>query len=354
MSSYFKSLFLVFFALLGLHHPSGNAQDARAMVVEMLNASMKGDESKVIELKGRIELLPKPEKGDRNLARTLNMSALNNLRAGNIPAAVYDAASAASYDKSDVESVNNYGYMLLKAAEYGKAESVLVYALTLSPGRTAAWVNLGQVYGAQNSKAKAIAAFDAAYTFSQNKDKTKEFFGKLISDTSSSATLVAAATESSAHEGIKVGSVRSDGMPQRTSAGTHSAPATIPSNARFFVDCAGVTAAASEIMLKVNNSEMAGKMIALGIIYVNAAVAVGLEEGVPEFQVRDASKVIVFDASTRYMSRFAERSDPDFLYERMDRCQEKLKQAFANPKVNSRLTKLNKEADANIRQTGTR
>jgi hypothetical protein len=42
MSSNFRSQLLVFFTIIGLHHQSGNAQDAQAMVDKMLTASVVG------------------------------------------------------------------------------------------------------------------------------------------------------------------------------------------------------------------------------------------------------------------------------------------------------------------------
>jgi|GEM_PF-2548161 len=178
------------------------AQD-QSPTAEMLRAATLGDEAHVLELRARIDLLPKPDRGDRKVSRSLNEAGLKALAAGDIGIATSNLERATQADSSDVEILNNYAYALLKAKQYSRAKDALMRSIMLAPGRTSAWFNLGEVLAEQGDKANAVAAFDIAYTFSQNRDKTKEFLAKIIGDSSSPALLVAAATEAAQHEGVK-------------------------------------------------------------------------------------------------------------------------------------------------------
>lgn len=189
------------FALLGFLSAPVAAQDSQTLIKEMLNAAIAGNESVVLQLRSRIDLLPKPENGDRKLSRSLNESALKLLRAGDTTSALSDFERANAADKSDAEVLSNLGYALLRQKMPGPAKAAILDSIKLAPGRSAAWFNLGQALGELGDKADATAAFDIAYVFSSNKEKTREAIAKLATDPSSSLSIAASAKESLLHNG---------------------------------------------------------------------------------------------------------------------------------------------------------
>ena len=56
----------------------------------------------------------------------------------------------------------------------------LIYAISLAPGRTSSWFNLGQVYGALGDVEKATGAFAMTYRTSQNPAKTADFIRQAL------------------------------------------------------------------------------------------------------------------------------------------------------------------------------
>lgn len=188
---------------------------------EMLDASVAGDEAKVLEIKSRIELGEKPARGDRKVARDLNAKGVVALNAGNYLDAVNLLKQAMQVDSADSEVVTNLGYALLKANKLDEAKDTLNRALTLQPGRSSPWVNLGEVLARQGKVSNATAAFNIAYLFSQNRDKTRAFFQKLI-DENASPDLVTAAKSALDANGIKVVGAQSTGLQHGAKSGSET------------------------------------------------------------------------------------------------------------------------------------
>ncbi len=82
-------------------------------------------------------------------------------------------------DISDVEIVNNLGFSYLKQGNLDSAQHAITTALTLSPGRAAAWENLGEVFGTKGDESKAVACFSNAYRFSKDRLKMHQHMKKL-------------------------------------------------------------------------------------------------------------------------------------------------------------------------------
>jgi hypothetical protein len=61
---------------------------SKSLIDQMIDASISGDEEKVVQIKSLIESTAKPPKGDRQTARILNNKGLFELSAGNFDAAV--------------------------------------------------------------------------------------------------------------------------------------------------------------------------------------------------------------------------------------------------------------------------
>jgi len=131
---------------------------------------------KLLELKANIEeAYPKPDKGDVKGARALNERALTLFRQESYLEAANLFLEATRLNPADIEALNNYAYALLKAGKYGEAEKVLGTVLSLAPGRTSAWANLGDVYANDNRPDNSSAAFVVGFQFATNKDKALEF-----------------------------------------------------------------------------------------------------------------------------------------------------------------------------------
>jgi Tfp pilus assembly protein PilE len=120
--------------------------------------------------------LPRPEQGDRKIARDLNRRALEQFNNGSFAAAAPLLRQAASADPSDVEIKSNLGLALVRAGSPRDAEAALLAALELDPRRSSAWVPLAEALDAQSNAGAALRALLLAYEFSANKQRTLEYF----------------------------------------------------------------------------------------------------------------------------------------------------------------------------------
>jgi Tfp pilus assembly protein PilE len=120
--------------------------------------------------------LPRPEQGDRKIARDLNKRALEQFNNGSYAAAAPLLRQAASADPSDVEIKSNLGLALVRAGSPRDAEAALLAALELDPRRSSAWVPLAEALDAQSNAGAALRALLLAYEFSANKQRTLEYF----------------------------------------------------------------------------------------------------------------------------------------------------------------------------------
>lgn len=192
----------VFLALVLAGVAAACQADPVPQIDDMVSAAMNGNEAKVLELKSRIELLPKPARGDRKRARSLNEQGLKELNAGNFAEAATAFEQAGSADPLDAEILSNEGYALIKADDPEAAIDPIERSIALQPGRASAWGTLGEALARSGFLEQATAAFNIAFTFSQNREKTKEFLAKLSTD-DSSPVLVKATKAALAAEGVK-------------------------------------------------------------------------------------------------------------------------------------------------------
>ncbi|MGH9890581.1 MAG: tetratricopeptide repeat protein [bacterium] len=121
-----------------------------------------------------------PRRGDRKTARAANGRGLSYFQAGEIREAVSAFWDAHQADPADVEVLNNLGHAYLMQGDLASAELYILAALAVAPQRAAAWSDLGQVYGKNGDTMGAVSAFANAYRFSQNRDKTHQFFLGLL------------------------------------------------------------------------------------------------------------------------------------------------------------------------------
>ena len=194
-----KILIIIFLSLFS----SLLYSQSKSLIDQMIDASITGDEEKVLQIKSSIESTTKPSKGDRKTARTLNDKALFELNAGNFDAAVELLTKAYEADPSDTEVASNLGYALIKSGNIKQAEAPFNHSIMLNPNRTDAWANLSVFFADKGDFRSSTAVLNIAYLLSANKDKTKVYFQKFLIDNRENKTLVAAATEALKDEGIK-------------------------------------------------------------------------------------------------------------------------------------------------------
>ncbi|MDG4597710.1 MAG: tetratricopeptide repeat protein [Candidatus Contendobacter sp.] len=181
-------------AALGMAAPvwAGQYDVVFGDVQRMLGQAARNDEAGLNALRQRLEGEPKPAHRNAKEARALNQQGLDALKRNDYQAAATAFQKAQEADPADVEVAGNLGYANLKLGQFKRAEHQLVYAISLAPGRSSSWYNLGQVYGTMNEVEKATGAFVAAYRFSQNPPKTLEFMRQALTAPENNETTRAA------------------------------------------------------------------------------------------------------------------------------------------------------------------
>jgi cytochrome c-type biogenesis protein CcmH/NrfG len=174
---------MVTLALVAMTMPVVRAGDYEAVfgyVQRMLSQSLKNDEAGLNATRQQLEGIFKPQRLVSKEARALNQQGLDALNRKDFASAAIAFQQAQQLDPGDIEISGNLGYANFKLNQLKRAEHQLVYTVSLSPGRTSSWYNLGQVYGAMNDADKAAGAFANAYRFSQNRVKTEEFIRQAL------------------------------------------------------------------------------------------------------------------------------------------------------------------------------
>ena len=106
-----------------------------------------------------LEVVPKPRRGDRSRARSLNDQGIALLKAERYPEAAASFRSGAAADPGDAEVLNNLAYALLLAEDYPAAAAAIVTTLSTAPSRAMAWETLGQILVGLGQNDAAVGAF---------------------------------------------------------------------------------------------------------------------------------------------------------------------------------------------------
>lgn len=159
---------------------AGPYDAALGHVQRMLNQSLKNDEAGLNATRQQLENLPRPAHQNVKEARALNQQGLDALKRNDYAAAATAFQKGQELDPADIEVAGNLGYANLKLGQFKRAEQHLIYAISLAPGRSSSWFNLGQVYGALDHVEKATGAFAMAYRTSQNQPKTADFIRQAL------------------------------------------------------------------------------------------------------------------------------------------------------------------------------
>jgi hypothetical protein len=155
--------------------PAPTIASTSEAVMAMVAASRVGNNADILSAKIKLDSFPRPDRGDRKIAREKNTQGLALLKANTFGAAIERFSEGAKFDPSDVELVNNLGYAMVMAGRLPEARKTLVDAIALDSSRAAAWANLAQAFAKGGEEESAVATFLITFTFSKSQLKTVEF-----------------------------------------------------------------------------------------------------------------------------------------------------------------------------------
>lgn len=156
--------------------PTGDCQAIGACVQHTLAAAARNDLDGVRRTATRIDALPKPDLGNKAVARKLNAAALEALKADDVAGAIAQLRQARQENPQDVEIAANLGFALVKANEPDTAQAVLVEAVLLNPRRSATWTPLAEALALNGQMEQAQAALWVAFQWSGNRERSLNFY----------------------------------------------------------------------------------------------------------------------------------------------------------------------------------
>jgi tetratricopeptide (TPR) repeat protein len=157
--------------------PTGqNCQDIGECLLASIVAAASEDIESVRAAATRIDDMPKPDLGNRAVARKLNTEGLDALKRGDNKGAVAKFKAALKENPRDVEVAGNLGFALVKISEPDDAVDVLADALILDPRRSSTWIPLGEALALAGYPDESVAALWVGYQWSSNREKSQAFF----------------------------------------------------------------------------------------------------------------------------------------------------------------------------------
>jgi Flp pilus assembly protein TadD len=157
---------------------AGNCDNVQACMAQSLRTAAREDLDTLRSVASRIEALPKPDLGNKAVARKLNTEALEALKREDHAAAVETLRRALQENPRDVEVASNLGFAQVRAGRAGDAVATLTQALVLDPRRTSTWTPLAEALALTGRKDDALAALWVGYQWSANRDKSRAFYAE--------------------------------------------------------------------------------------------------------------------------------------------------------------------------------
>lgn len=130
----------------------------------------------------RIDAMPKPQRGDRKLARKLNAEGLESLKQRRLPEAAATLSKALQADPGDEEIISNLIYAYSEDSNFTKAEQLAYDGLLLNPRRANIWLPLAIAKQKQNKPNEALQAMWLAWQFSGDKQRMLNLLDKRIAE----------------------------------------------------------------------------------------------------------------------------------------------------------------------------
>ena len=106
----------------------------------------------------RIDAMPKPQHGDRKLARKLNAEGLEALKQRKLAEAAATLTKALEVDRADEEIISNLIYTYSEDGNFTKAEQLAYDGLLLNPRRANIWLPIAIAKQKQNKPNEALQA----------------------------------------------------------------------------------------------------------------------------------------------------------------------------------------------------
>lgn len=177
---------------------------SRLALAERLLDGARLDEAHVLDLTANLQSLPPVARGDRKQARAANAQGLEQFGKGHYEQAAGDFERGMAADPADAEISNNAAFAYFRAGRATPAWSAMKRTLALSPTRTSAWANLGEMRAAEGNPTASAWCFENGYRFSRKPKSTLAYFEKLQGETESA---VLRAALSSALKNIASGAI---------------------------------------------------------------------------------------------------------------------------------------------------
>lgn len=173
--------------------PLGTGQAATA-IWNIVTLSAAGDLRGSATHEMALEVVPKPRRGDRSRARSLNDAGIALLKAERYPEAATSFRSASAADPGDAEVLNNLAYALLLSEDYPAAADAIVATLSAAPARPMAWETLGQILVGLGQNEAAVGAFKMVVRTSSDTAKGEQRLQKVAETVKNPAAVQAIRT----------------------------------------------------------------------------------------------------------------------------------------------------------------
>jgi tetratricopeptide (TPR) repeat protein len=154
----------------------------KACADAMLAAAKREALPSAMESALRIDGMPKPQRGDRKVARKLNAEGLEALKQRKLPDAAATLTKALQADPADEEIISNLIYTYSEDGNFTKAEQLAYDGLLLNPRRANIWLPIAIAKQKQGKSTEALQAIWLAWQFSGDKQKMLTLLDKRIAE----------------------------------------------------------------------------------------------------------------------------------------------------------------------------
>jgi tetratricopeptide (TPR) repeat protein len=145
-------------------------------VQQTLAAARDADIDQVRKIATTLDSMPKPNLGNRPIARQLNQSGIEALKRDDLPVALDKLRQALTENPRDVEVAGNLGFAMVKSGQAAEAVEVLQAAVVIDPRRTSTWTPLAEAYALAGRREDARAALWVSFQWSGNREKSLSFY----------------------------------------------------------------------------------------------------------------------------------------------------------------------------------
>lgn len=154
----------------------------KACADAMLGAAKIEAVASAMEAARRIDAMPKPQRGDRKLARKLNNEGLDSLKQRKLADAAAILTKALEVDPADEEILSNLIFTYNEDGNFTKAEQLAYNGLLLNPRRANIWLPIAIAKQKQGKTSEALEAMWITWQFSEDKERLSTLLDKRIAE----------------------------------------------------------------------------------------------------------------------------------------------------------------------------